>query len=244
MEKMTADDWRTAMGLRPGEDPELLVLEGTWWERDAYARRLVHLDGARELDCPGLHSGRFRDRPVVYGCAYGAARAVEPVHLLAQVARPLVVQIGSCGGLQPGVATGDVVVPGPVTIGEGASAYYGFGGEVEADPGLATAMADEWRRRGFTVHQGRHVTSEVLLRQPPELVEAWRAGGHLAVDMETSAVLSAARWAGLRAAACLWVWDELLRGRSWLDPFEEHERAAQQAANDALFDVALSVLAT
>ncbi len=239
---MSGDDWRRALGLGEEEVPELAVLEGTWWEAERTVERLGVLDDVRPLAFPGWHLGRRHGRTVAYCTAYGASRAVEPVHVLAAVGTPRFVQIGSCGSLSPDVRTGEVVVPTVATIGEGASQYYGGTDVAHPDPVLAGALAAAWAERGATVHRGRHVTTSALLNQPPELLEGWRAAGHLAVDMETSAVLSAAAWAGARAAATMFVWDELVHDRSWLDPFPPAERAAQRHAELTMFEVALSVL--
>lgn len=241
-----AVDWCAAMGMAPDEVPQLLVLEGSWWRRERTAERLALLEGPRELAFPDLHLGRRPEdgTSVLYSCVYGAARAVEPVHIFGELGTPTVVQIGSCGSLQPGIATGDIVIPEEATIGEGASQYYGGEGSSRADAGLAGKAAALFEARGFTVHRGSHVTTSALLAQPPELVDRWHRAGHLAVDMETSAVFSAARYFGMVAVSLLFVWDDLLAGRSFLDPFDDGERAAQARANSALMDVALRLAPT
>ena len=81
-----------------------------------------------------------------------------------------------------------------------------------------------------------------MLAQPFDLVASWSKAGHLAVDMETSAVFSAAHWVGMKAVSMLFVWDELLAGRSFLHPYTDPERAAQVRANDALMEVALEIV--
>ncbi len=238
-------DWATAMGLGPGEMPQLLVLEGSWWRRERTAQRLALLDEARELAFPDFHLGRRRPDGLVvaYSCIYGAARAVEPVHIFGELGTPVVVQIGSCGSLQPGVRTGDIVLPDIATIGEGASQYYGGSGSSAADGALVDLAEAAFGARGFRVHRGSHVTTSALLAQPPELVDEWHRAGHLAVDMETSAVFTAARRFGMAAVSLLFAWDELLAGRSFLHPYSVDEQAAQARANAALMDVALGMLA-
>jgi purine-nucleoside phosphorylase len=78
--------------------------------------------------------------------------------------------------------------------------------------------------------------------QPADAIARWRETGYLGVDMETSAVFSAARRMGMRAVSMVFVWDELLRGRTWLDPFPEEETRRQRDANAATFAVALDLL--
>lgn len=232
------------MALAPGEVPALVVLEGSWWRRQRTAQRLARLDRPRELAFPDLHLGRRPGDglPVLYACVYGAARAVEPVHICGELGTPVAVQIGSCGSLQPGVRTGDIVVPEVASIGEGASQYYGGSGDAPADAGLVERAAAAFEDRGFRVHRGSHVTTSALLAQPPELVQQWHRAGYLGVDMETSAVFTAARRFGMAAVSLLFVWDELLAGRSFLHTFTPEEQAAQERANAALMDVALEMV--
>ena len=58
--------------------------------------------------------------------------------------------------------------------------------------------------------------------------------------METSAVFSAARAFGMRAASLLFVWDEL-PGPSWTDSFTKEEQRAQARAGTAVYEVALEM---
>lgn len=235
---MDRDGWLDLLGLAPDEVPQLLVLEGTWWRQRALDTRLHHLTDVRELGMPDLWHGRLGDVPVAYCPAYGAPRAVEPVHALAVCGTPVVVQVGSCGGLQPHVRTGDVVLSERAVIGEGASQYYCGTGASVPDLALVDRAASLVQ---VPVHRGTTVSTSALLQQPDDLVASWAAAGHLGVDMETSAVFSAAAHFGARAASLLFVWDELPH-RSWTDAFSPGEQAAQARANAAVFEVALQLL--
>jgi len=235
------EQWLSLLGLAEQDVPRLLVLEGTWWRRRAEQTRLPALTDVRELGMPDLWWGRRGGVPVAWCPAYGAARAVEPVHVLGVCGTPQVVQIGSCGGLQPRVRTGDVVASTRATIAEGASRYYGASGASAADPVLAEQVAAAAAQRGARVHRGATVSTDALLRQPDELVARWAAEGHLGVDLETSAVFSAAAAYGVRAASLLFVWDEL-PGRSWTDAFSPQEAAAQARAAEVVYAAALAVL--
>lgn len=237
-------DWCQALGIDEADIPQVIILEGSWWQRERTAQRLAALIDVRELEFPEYHLGR---RPadgmaVLYSCVYGAPRAVEPIHVFGQLGTPTVVQIGSCGSLQPQVRTGDVVLAEYAAIGEGASQYYGGLGTSAATPELVDSAEARFTAQGFRVHRGAHVTTSALFAQPPERVAAWEKAGYLAVDMETSAVFSAASFFGMRAVSLLFVWDELLAGRSFLHPYSAAETEAQARANAALMDVALGLV--
>ncbi|MGH9073988.1 MAG: hypothetical protein ACRDZQ_07680, partial [Acidimicrobiales bacterium] len=179
---------------------------------------------------------------VAFCFVYGAARAVEPVHIFGEIgSTPAVVLIGSCGGISSQVATGDVVVPERVAIEESTSAHYALGPVAHASPGLVERACGALERRGLRTHRGTTVTTSALLTQGPEQVAGWAEAGLLGVDMEASAVYSAAAHFDMGAVALLFCWDELARGRSWLDTFTREELAAQRAADLATYDSALEI---
>lgn len=251
---LPAADWLRYLRLGADEAPALLVLEGTWWTADKAPMRLGKLEGVRELALPGIHHGWHAGVPVAFCFVYGAARAVEPVHIFGEIgATPTVVLIGSCGGIAPQVRTGDVVVPEAARIEESTSTHYRQADRasdrpvdrtvdaVAGSPALVAAAGESLRRQGLRWHRGRTVTTSALLTQDPPQVDAWMAAGLLAVDMETSAVYSAAARFGMQATALLYCWDELGQKRSWLDTFTPQEIAAQRASDQATYATALEI---
>ena len=232
--------WRTLLGLAEHEVPRLLVQEGTWWRQRALDSRLPALTGVRELGLPDLWHGWHGEVPVAFCVAHGASRAVEPVQVLGSCGTPVVVQIGSCGGLQPNVRTGDIVLSERATIGEGTSEYFGGKGVAEANLGRVTRAASLFAGRDMHTHRGPTVTTGALLAQPPALLRRWAAAGHLAVDTETSAVFSAAAALGMRAASLQYVWGQV-PGRVWTDDDDPADLPVLARANRAVFEVALAL---
>ena len=88
------DDWLALLGIREADIPDILIMEGTWWDKTAYETRLAYLEEVKELELPNMFLGTHEDRKVLFSCAYGAPRAVEPVHIFGMLGTPLVVQIG------------------------------------------------------------------------------------------------------------------------------------------------------
>lgn len=235
-------DWATILGLGPAEVPRLLVTEGSWWRREREAQRLAELDDVRELGAPDWWWGRWRGHPVVYACVYGAARTVEPVHVLGQLGCPAVAQIGSCGGLVTGMQPGDLVVAERIIAEDGASGHYDADRAVTPDPALVDRVERLSGQRGLPVFRGLAVTTEVLLRQPDELIARWRGAGALGVDMESAATVAAARWAGMGAVSVLHAWDDLAAGRSWTDQLPQRAAQRRRDAEAALFGIVLDAV--
>ncbi|MFE6101946.1 1-hydroxy-2-methyl-2-butenyl 4-diphosphate reductase [Streptomyces laurentii] len=103
-----------------------------------------------------------------------------------------VVASGFCAGLAPGMHPGDVVVAEETRDADGATPCDGTALLVEA---LARALP------GRTVHTGPLTGSDHVVRGPER--SALRAGGAIAVDMESAATLRTALTAGPRPVAAV-----------------------------------------
>lgn len=239
--KLDAAMLMRALGLAKSEVPAAVILEGSWWQQQRNRLRLGRLERVRELPFPEMHLGYFQDRPVLYSCAYGAPRAVEPVHIFGSLGTSLAIQIGSCGAIGRGVHTGDVVLPIEVRIGEGASQYYAEGDWARPSTAWVERADQGLRSRGLPTHRGRFITTSALFAQPPERVTGWEREGYLGVDMETSAVFTVAGVMGMGAVSMVFAWDELYLGRTFLDEFSVDEQDRQERANLAIFEVALEL---
>ena len=228
------------LGLSEEEVPRLLVLEGTWWRQEALDRRLPALDDVHELAVPDLWHGWNGDVPVVYGSVYGAQRAAEAVHLLGLCGTPVVAHLAAAFALTPSLQVGDIVLPETTAIGEGVSQYYGASGTAPANMGKVARAAALLAPQGVYPHRGSTVTTEALLAMPKKLLAAWTKAGHLAVDLEGSAVFSTATAFRMRPVSLLHVWDHLPR-RPWSEPFTDEEEAAQDRAREQVWKIALQL---
>ncbi len=239
--EVTAEEWLTAMNLPESDIPNIVIVEGSWWRAQRTEWRLSALTDVRELEFPDIFWGRWQDKKVVFSCAYGAARAVEIIHLFGILGAKLAVQIGTCGGLQSHLKTGDIIVPTVALCREGVAHLYGT---VEAVLG-----STEWAQRAQTLlaardHQtydGTHLTWSSIFAQNGQMIEEWHRAGYLSVDMETATTFAVARHFNMPAVSMLVVWDDLTRGRSFLDPMTDEETDALNHANQSVYDVALAL---
>jgi purine-nucleoside phosphorylase len=237
----TAEQWRQAMKLPADDVPDVVIVEGSWWRQQRTDWRLSYLKDVRELEFPDIFWGRWKDKKVAFCCAYGAARTVEIIHLFGVLGTKLAVQIGTCGGLQPHLKTGDIILPEAALCREGVAYLYGaFEAALGSQAWLDKAQA-LLRARQHTTHRGTHLTWSALFAQNAQIVESWHRAGYLSVDMETATTYAVAAYFHMPAVSMLVVWDDLTQGRSFLDPLPQEALAALNRANQHVYEVALEL---
>lgn len=170
----------------------------------------------RPLYLGRLYTGIGPANSTLAGPVLGAPQAVMLLeNLLAWGARS-VLFLGWCGAIAPEVAIGDLVSVCGAFCDEGTSPHYG------ADPGqpapasaltgLPDAIGSGIDRAGVPVHDGMVWTTDAIFRETPSQVAAFRRRGAVVVDMETSALMSAAAHLGAELCCALVVSDALREG--------------------------------
>ncbi|MDE2718261.1 MAG: hypothetical protein OXI33_14795 [Chloroflexota bacterium] len=241
------DEWLDALGMDAADIPKAVIMEGSWWRAQRTEWRLSYLDDVRELAFPDMFYGFWQGTPIVYSCVYGAPRAVELAHLFGVLGTPRMVMIGTCGALDPGLATGDVVVPSQAVAREGVAHLYKTidegTGIVLSDPDLTAMGRSALENRGIRTADSLHLTWSSIFAQSGAMVEEWRESGYGSVDMEAATLFAVAKHFGFAATALLVVWDQLTADRSFLDPLTAEEQTCLDAANTAVFETALDIVA-
>ncbi len=237
---VTKEEWLDGLGLTAQQCPDAVIVEGSWWRAERQAWRLSYLTDVRELAFPDIFWGKWGDKKIVFCMAYGAARAIEIIYIFGLLGAKLAIQIGTCGGLQSHLQTGDIILPEHVDGQDGVAHLYG-GMTASADTTkLATADA-LLTARGHTTYRGRHITFSSLFAETPTMMAEWHHAGYLAVDMETATTLSVSAEFNMPAIAMLVVWDDLTRGKRFLDPLTSEEMRALNTANQSVYEVALAM---
>lgn len=134
---------------------------------------------------------------------YGAPAAVDTLETVRALGVKRVLVAGMCGGFGEGINVGDVIVPEKILCEEGTSFHYCtepvFARPDAAMHGAVCAHFANWR----AIWTQPSVSCDAFYRQTFAKEEAWREMGCVAVDMEASALLSAAAFYGMPAAAVL-----------------------------------------
>ncbi len=238
---VTKPEWLEGLGLAEEEIPDAVIVEGSWWRAERQAWRLGYLTEVRELGFPDIYWGKWRGKKIAFCMAYGAPRAVEIIYLFGLLGARLALQIGTCGGLQPHLQSGDIILPESAVGQDGVAHFFGDDEAASADLDWVNRADQLLQARHHTTYRGAHVTFASLFIETAAMMTAWHEAGFLSVDMETATTLGVAAHLGMPAASMLVVWDDLARGKRFLDPLTEAESAALDRANESVFEVALAL---
>ena len=203
--------------------------------------RLKHLTDVRELNFTDVFWGRYGEKKIVFCMAYGAPRAVEISQIFSQLGCKMLIQIGTCGGLQSHLKSGDVIVPDHIRCEDGVTQHYVTGTTVSADAHWVNRANAALQARDRKVYVGPHVTFSSLFAESVEMYQAWHKDGLLSVEMEAATTLAAGARYGVPGVAMVVVWDELTAGRRFMDPMTPEALAALEISNEAVFEAALAL---
>lgn len=124
-----------------------------------------------------------------------------------------IIRIGTCGALDENIKVGDLVVADKILRGDGVTPYYvekNF--QTAADKKITDGLFQAAKYLGANVHRGTVWTTDALLRETREIVEAKRKEGAIAVDMVSSALLTIAQTYNVKAGSILAVSDNVITG--------------------------------
>ena len=124
-----------------------------------------------------------------------------------------IIRIGTCGSLDENIKIGDLFVVDKVIRGDGVTPYYvdkNF--QTQADKKIADTLYETAKGMGLNVHRGTAWTTDALLRETREIVEAKRKEGAMAVDMVSSTLLTICQTYNIKAGSILAVSDNVITG--------------------------------
>ncbi|MBM3249600.1 MAG: hypothetical protein FJZ09_01990 [Candidatus Omnitrophica bacterium] len=124
-----------------------------------------------------------------------------------------IIRIGTCGALDEKMKVGDLVVVDKVLRGDGVTPYYVDKDFVTtADKQITDTLCEVSKAMGLSVLRGTVWTTDALLRETREIVEAKRKEGAIAVDMVSSTLLTLAQLYQVKAGSILAVSDNVITG--------------------------------
>lgn len=129
---------------------------------------------------PFLKKNREGSSLILCQCGIGMGNAHEATEKLIDLHHPdFILSAGYAGGLQPGLKTGDIVLPTEI--------WCEASDRFQPEPLLRSQLKQEIEKLKLTLHEGPLLTVFNPLKSPEQKKEAGQRGA-MAVDLETAAV--------------------------------------------------------
>jgi uridine phosphorylase len=184
--------------------------------------------------------GKLDDAEIGLGHFWiGAPAAVMTLEELIACGVRKIFEVGVAGGLQSFLNPGDTVVVTEAIRDEGVSYHY-LPPEirVESSMGLRDRLAKHLKEKNIKHFVGPVWSTDGAYRETRGKFRKFRGCGILAVNMETSAIFSLAKYRGVKAASAQ-VISDVLTETGWLQAFEHQ---SVQRNTRILIEAVLAVL--
>ena len=223
----------------PGEYAEACLLPGdplrAQYIAETYFDNPVQRNGERGMLG---YTGTWNGKPIsVQATGMGCPSAAIVIEELVQLGVKRLIRVGTCGGLQPDLELGDLIVAISAVSADQTVATY-----VDHEPHSPTAS---WEIIHAAVHMakevGQHirvgpiVSSDVFYNPDGGQYERWSKRGILGVEMEASVLFTLGALRGVQAGALLTVSDIVVEGE-----FKRISDDELRAAVDRMTRVALA----
>src|ERR671934_17093 len=225
----------------PGDYAEACLLPGDPLRAEYIAE--TYLDGAVERNHErGLlgYTGEFEGRPVsVQATGMGCPSAAIVMEELIQLGVKRFLRVGTCGGLQPDLQHGDLIVAVSAVPADGTVSNY-VGGEPHtptADWELVHGAVHAAKELDQPVRVGAIVSSDTFYDPDPERHRRWSERGLLGVEMEAAVLFTIGALRRVQAGALLTVSDIVIGAE-----FSRISDEELQAAVDRMTRVALATV--
>jgi DeoD family purine-nucleoside phosphorylase len=225
---------------QPGEYAEACLLPGdplrARYIAETYLDDVVQRNSERGM--LGF-TGTYEGKPVsVQATGMGCPSAAIVVEELVQLGVKRLMRVGTCGGLQPHHALGDLIVALTAVPQDGTVRTYVREPHCPtADWGLVHAAVHVAKELGQPLHVGPIVSSDVFYNPDEGQYERWSARGILAVEMEAAVLFTLGALRKVHAGCLLTVSDIVVEGE-----FKRITDEELRAAVDRMTRVALAAV--
>jgi DeoD family purine-nucleoside phosphorylase len=225
----------------PGDYAEACLLPGDPLRAEYIAKTFLEDVVQRNSERGMLgYTGTFQGKPVsVQSSGMGCPSAAIVIEELVQLGVRKLMRVGTCGGLQPDLSMGDLIVALSATAADSTATHY-VGGEPHAptaDFGLVHEAVHQARHLGKDVRVGPIVSSDIFYQPDEGLAGRWSDRGILAVEMEAAILFTLGALRKIQAGCMLIVSDVVVEGEFVRITDEEMRSAVDQMTELALATV-------
>jgi 5'-methylthioadenosine phosphorylase/purine-nucleoside phosphorylase len=222
----------------PGDYAEACLVPGDPLRAKYVAEKF--LEGAEQRNAErGMlgYTGTYKGRPVsVQATGMGCPSAAIVFEELIQLGVKRLLRIGTCGGLQPDLALGDLIVALSAVPSDKTALTY-TGGEPHAPTAsweLVHGAVHAAKELGKAVRVGPIVSSDVFYDPDKGRAQRWSDRGILAVEMEAAVLFTIGALRRIETGCLLTVSDIVVKGEFVRISDEEMRAAVDQMTELAL----------
>jgi purine-nucleoside phosphorylase len=227
----------------PGDYADAVLLPGdplrAKYISDTYLDNVRQVNGERGL--LGF-TGTWEGKPVsVQGTGMGCPGATIVFEELIQLGCKKLIRVGTCGGLQPHHALGDLIVA-LTAVPADSTASHLVGNEPHCPTAawsLVHGAVHAAKEQSMPLHVGPIVSSDLFYNPDEGQYERWSKRGILAVEMEGAALFTLSALRGVESCCLLTVSDIVVEGE-FTRISDDDLRAAVDRMTRIALDVAVS----
>ena len=221
----------------PGEYAEACLLPGDPLRAKYIAE--TYLDGAVQHNAErGMlgYTGTFDGKPVsVQASGMGCPSAAIVIEELVMLGVKRIVRVGTCGGLQPDLALGDLIVAITAVAADATARHLVREPHTPtADWDLVHAAVHAAKELGKPVRVGPIVSSDLFYNPDQGQYQRWSERGIIAVEMEAAVLFTLGALRKIQAGCMLIVSDVVVEGEFVRITDEEMKAAVDQMTELAL----------
>jgi purine-nucleoside phosphorylase len=244
--------WQSWWKIDPKDKPDVLILwgifksiaeEGFWSVPDFLMYQFKpHLKKIRRLSLPHTFIGEYKGLNIAVTHAYGGAFSLDQTIQLTKLGAKLVILIGHFGGLQDGLKVGQIFIPSAAFRSDGAS-FHLLGKEdrfVYPSQDMEVWLKSYLEKKKIPYVTGVVKTASTMVGQNAEMINEWKRGGFVGVDLESGVVFSAAKKFGFKSISIMHHSDHVGGGKL-LSHTTKPQKEAKKKARKLLVDLALRV---
>ena len=227
----------------PGDYAEACLLPGDPLRAEYIAETFLDKAVQRNRERGMLgYTGEFEGRPVsVQATGMGCPSAAIVFEELLQLGVKRFLRVGTCGGLQPDLELGDLIVA-VAAVAADSTAQHLVGSEPHtptSDWELVHGAVHYAKELGQPLRVGPIVSSDLFYNPDGEQYGRWCSRGILAVEMEAAVLFTLGALRSVQAGCLLTVSDMIIDG-SFARVTDEELRAAVDSMTKLALDVAIA----
>jgi DeoD family purine-nucleoside phosphorylase len=225
----------------PGEYAEACLLPGDPLRSQYIAETFLDNPVQRNSERGMLgYTGEFNGRPVsVQASGMGCPSAGIVIEELVQLGVKKILRVGTCGGLQPDLSIGDLIIAMSAVAADQTPVHL-IGGEPHAPTAhweLVHGAVHHAKELGKPVRVGPIVSSDVFYNPDSGQYRRWSDRGILAVEMEAAMLFTLGALRRIQTGCLLIVSDVVVEGEFVRISDEDMKRAVDQMTALALATV-------